>query len=67
VDEVVTVREYARRFSVPLGWLRAQIRAGLIPHLRAGRRILLNPTAVSEALSRMASQYPIPAGVQNAH
>jgi hypothetical protein len=49
-----------------LGWLKAQVQAGRIPHLRAGRRVLLNPVAATEALARLASQFPIPAGGANA-
>jgi excisionase family DNA binding protein len=46
----------ARRLRVPVGWLRAEAQAGRIPHLKAGRQILLHPEAVQKVLAERAKQ-----------
>jgi hypothetical protein len=40
----------AVRLGVPAAWLRAEANAGRVPCLRAGRRLLVNPSAVERAL-----------------
>ena len=44
------VRLAASRFGVPAAWLRAEAEAGRLPHLRAGRQILIHPEQVEAAL-----------------
>ena len=56
--EVLTERQLAKRFNLPLAWVKAQAMTGAIPHLRAGRRLLFNPVAVAEALAKLAAEYP---------
>jgi excisionase family DNA binding protein len=55
---VLSARQIAKQFGVPLEWVRGQAKAGNLPHLKAGRRLLFNPSAVAEALARMARGYP---------
>jgi excisionase family DNA binding protein len=46
----------ARRLGVPEAWLKREAQAGRVPHIRAGRRILLDPQAVEAALAERAAQ-----------
>ncbi|MFO0840681.1 MAG: DNA-binding protein [Phycisphaerae bacterium] len=46
----LSLRRTAARLGVPASWLRAEALAGRVPHLRAGRRLLFNPTAVEGIL-----------------
>jgi excisionase family DNA binding protein len=43
-------RLVASRLGVPAAWLRAEAEAGRLPHLRAGRQILVHPDQVEKAL-----------------
>lgn len=40
----------ARRLRVPVGWLRAEAEAGRVPHLKAGKVLLLDPETVERVL-----------------
>lgn len=48
----------ARRFHVPVSWLRNEAMAGRIPHLRAGKALLFDPEAVQQELLRRAKTAP---------
>lgn len=56
LPEVLSSYELSERLRIPAGWIRQQAKAGHIPHLRAGRRMLFNPAAVIAALAQMASE-----------
>jgi hypothetical protein len=58
MDEVLTARQIATRFRVPFAWVKEQAKAGNLPHLKVGRRLLFNSRAVAEAIARMADHYP---------
>lgn len=58
MDEVLTARQISTRFRVPFAWVKGQAKAGNLPHLKIGRRLLFNAGAVAEALARMAAEYP---------
>jgi len=53
--EPETLRGLARRTGLPASWLRAEVEAGRIPALRAGRRILFHPDVVNEVLLQRAA------------
>jgi excisionase family DNA binding protein len=46
----------AARLGVPVTWLRAEAEAGRLPHIRIGKRLLFNPSAVERSLSDRASE-----------
>lgn len=46
----------ATRLGVPRNWLIREIEAGRVPHLKAGRTVLLNPDLVEQALLQQAEQ-----------
>jgi len=50
------VKHVATQLGVPAAWLRREAAAGRLPHLRAGRRILVNRTAIEKALARLAER-----------
>lgn len=52
--KLLTVPEVARAIGVPTAWLRTLVRAGTLPSLRAGRRVLLERSAVEAALAALA-------------
>jgi hypothetical protein len=54
-DSLIPLNIMARRLRVPVAWLRAEADAGRIPHLRAGRAILVSPVAVASALGARAT------------
>lgn len=49
-ESFLPVRQAAVRLGVPAAWLRAEANAGRVPHLRAGRRVLVNPRVVEQVL-----------------
>ena len=55
MDDLVTIRELSDRLSVPIEWLMKQVRAGRLPHLKAGRQILLSFGVAKSALAKMAA------------
>lgn len=55
-ESFLSLRRAAARLGVPATWLRSEVDAGRLPHLRAGRRLLLNPQAVETALLERAEQ-----------
>ena len=46
----IPLRKAAASLGVPASWLEAEAKAGRIPHLKAGRRLLFNPAAVERVL-----------------
>jgi len=61
----IPLHRMAATAGVPEEWLRAEIRAGRIPSLRIGRRILCNRELVQNELLRLAKQ-SAPSAVQEA-
>ncbi len=49
-EAFLPLRRAATRLGVPAAWLRAEARAGRVPHLRIGRRMLFNLAAVESVL-----------------
>ena len=58
MNELLSLARMARRLGVTQGWLREQADARLIPFLKAGKRLLFNPTAVQESLANKAARMP---------
>jgi len=56
VESFLPLRRAAVRLGVPAAWLRAEAEAGRVPHLRVGRRLLVNPQAVERVLLERARQ-----------
>jgi hypothetical protein len=54
--KVLPLGPTARRFRVPVGWLKAEAEAGRIPHLRAGKAFLFDPQMVERVLLERARQ-----------
>jgi hypothetical protein len=54
--EFIPLSLAALRLGVPAAWLKAEAKAGRVPALFVGRRILFKPNLVSVALSRRASE-----------
>ncbi|MCB9840970.1 MAG: hypothetical protein H6809_04900 [Phycisphaeraceae bacterium] len=57
-SQLITFRELHRRLPLSREWLVAEIRAGRLPHLKAGRTLLFNFEAVKTALAERAAQRP---------
>ena len=53
-ESFLPLRRAAARLGVRVAWLRAEAVAGRVPCLRVGRRLLLNPAAVEDALMKRA-------------
>ena len=56
---LLDLRSMARRLRVSMRWLRDEARAGRVPHLPAGARILFEPAAVERTLAERARQTPV--------
>jgi len=54
--EYIPLRCVAGRLGVPLAWLKAEARAGRIPHFKAGRRWLARLAEVEAALDARTVQ-----------
>lgn len=50
----ISITELARATGLPLAWLKVEAKAGRIPRLLVGRRLLFNPEAVERALAERA-------------
>jgi len=55
-ETFVPVRRAAPRLGVPAAWLKAEALADRLPHLRAGRRLLMNVATVERALQDRAAK-----------
>jgi hypothetical protein len=53
-NELLTLRQLARRLQVSQAWLKAEAEAGRIPSLPAGGRYLFSLAAVQNALLERA-------------
>ena len=49
-SKLLLIGPTARRFRVPVAWLRQEAEAGRVPHLKAGRVLLFDPEAVEAVL-----------------
>lgn len=56
LESFVSLRVAAGRIGVPTAWLRGEAKAGRIPHLRAGKRLLFNVREVEAALMERAAR-----------
>ncbi len=54
--ELLALTRMSRRAGMPSVDLKALAESGRVPSLRAGDRLLFNPEAVTEALSRLAAE-----------
>lgn len=52
----VSLSRAATALGLPAPWLREEARAGRVPHLRIGRRLLFSPSAVEESLLQRAAR-----------
>jgi len=50
-----SVERIAANLGVPETWLRAEVASGRIPHLKAGRKLLLNREVVERVLLARAA------------
>jgi len=55
-QKILPLYAVARRLHVPPKWLRAEAEADRIPHLKAGKTILLNLDIVEKLLVERASE-----------
>ncbi len=55
-DETLPLSPAAKSLRVPVGWLRAEVEAGRLPALIAGRSILIHVPTVAELLKARAKQ-----------
>lgn len=56
MEAFLPLQRTAVRLGVPAAWLRAEARAGRVPHLRVGRRLLVNPEDVERVLLERSRQ-----------
>jgi hypothetical protein len=50
----IPLRSAAISLGVPYAWLKAEVKAGRVPHIAVGRRLLVNQEAVANTLREMA-------------
>ena len=58
-----TALDLQRHFGIPRAWFLSEAKAGRLPCLRAGNRILFNLEAVDAALSRRAAAGSTPPSI----
>ena len=56
MTDLLTLPRMARRVCVTQHWLREEAESGRVPCLKAGKRLLFNPTAVQEVLAEKAAR-----------
>ncbi len=54
--QIVPIGKLADMLRVPRAFLERETRAGRIPSLRAGNRVIYNPAAVRRALAEQAAK-----------
>ena len=52
----ISITELARTTGLPLAWLKDEAKAGRIPRLLVGRRLLFDPEAVDRVLAERAGR-----------
>lgn len=57
-ESFLPLKRAAARLGVPAAWLRAEAEAGRVPHLRVGRRLLVNLQLVESALRDRCAAKP---------
>ena len=45
----------SRRLGLPEKWLKAQAEAGILPHLKIGRRLMFDPEMVEQTITALAA------------
>lgn len=55
-DEPIQVGRAARALGVPAHWLRAEIEAGRLPGLRAGRTIIVHVPTIAKRIAARAAE-----------
>lgn len=50
----IPLHALSRRLGLPESWIKAEAKAGRIPSLRAGRRLMFNPDTVERILIERA-------------
>lgn len=58
MGELLNLHQLAARFHLSPRWIKQQVKAGVIPHLRAGETLLFNASAVAAKLAAMAEGMP---------
>ncbi len=56
IETPLPIAVVARRLRVPVAWLKAEAEAGRVPHLKAGKQILVVPEIVQKVLAERAKQ-----------
>ncbi len=57
-EHIITAEEVAAHVQLPVDWLKAEARAGRLPHLKIGRRLYFNLAAVENSLLQRAAASP---------
>jgi hypothetical protein len=55
VSDLIRLHQLARRLCLPREWLRDEARAGRLPCLRVGRKLLFNLAVVERVLADRAA------------
>jgi hypothetical protein len=63
-SKLLPIGPTARRFRVPVRWLRSEAEAGRIPHVKAERVLLFDPEAVERVLLERAQAAVAVGGTQ---
>lgn len=53
--DILTLPQAARRFGLPIGWLKNQVALGHLPCLRAGRTYIFNSRELERLLVERSS------------
>lgn len=56
MQELLGLHGLASKLRLPATWLKREADAQRIPHLKAGKRYLFNPVAVTAALAEQAAK-----------
>jgi excisionase family DNA binding protein len=55
MSDLLSLHQLAAQLRLPRRWLRQEARAGRLPHLRTGRKLLFHRPTVEGALARRAA------------
>ena len=58
----IGIAELAARLKLPIRWIKAEAKAGRLPHIRVGRRWLFNEQSVRKHLGARAGREGVSRG-----
>lgn len=67
VNQLLTTRELAKSFGIPLDWVKREAKGQRLPHVQIGKRLFFNHDAVRAYLAQLARGNGTPPLTEKGH